>query len=246
MTPDPTTTPGPGEPISGVTQTEFVEGPGSRGNCGQAVVATWFDVDLEDVPNFTEYGEWFWQMFSGYFAERGYLIEEVGLGSHDLPMERCMVVGDSPRGGGIKHIVIMEGGEITWDPHPSRDGLLSYGRAYIPRAKADLLAIVRHHDTKCAARIDAAEKDRDQFYDELVRRDGPEVDSALHRAERAEAENTRLRAEPTSPAAIEAVAQALYEWKVSTKWNGDLTHEDYIDGATDILAALDSHLKGEQ
>ena len=137
-----------------VTQTLMVgDGSGKRGNCLQAAVASYFECELQAVPDFANFGPlddggynlWWWALFLGYFAERGYVIRHIGLdeGRRPLPDERCLVHGDSPRGGGINHVVVAEHGEVIWDPHPSRDGLAVIKGAWIPESVSEMRAIVR-------------------------------------------------------------------------------------------------------
>jgi hypothetical protein len=62
-----------------------------------------------------------------------------------------------------------------------RRAIAAFGRVPVVRAKinnGELRGLI--------ARLDAAETDRDQFYEELVRRDGPGADSTLARAITAE------------------------------------------------------------
>ena len=42
------------------------------GNCMQAAVASLFDVPLEEVPNFKEYGGSWFEIFYKFFKEKGY------------------------------------------------------------------------------------------------------------------------------------------------------------------------------
>ena len=44
----------------------------SHGNCMQAVTASLFDLELDEVPNFIEFGdEWYWQMMEFYRERTG-------------------------------------------------------------------------------------------------------------------------------------------------------------------------------
>jgi len=42
-----------------------------HGNCMQAVVASLFELELDDVPNFIEEEHWYWKMME-FYRERGY------------------------------------------------------------------------------------------------------------------------------------------------------------------------------
>jgi hypothetical protein len=136
----------------GVTQTQFavLAEDGSfvrRGNCLQAAVATYFGFELEDVFNFADwYGtpmdRWWYPLFLGFFAERGFALRLVGLSNKPIPQERCILTGPSPRPG-LTHAVVGEHGEIVWDPHPDRTGLARVQQAWVPESLMEMRATVR-------------------------------------------------------------------------------------------------------
>lgn len=145
--------------MTGVTQTITVgDGSGLRGNCLQAAVASFMKVDLGFVPDFANlgplddggFGIWWWELFNGYFVSHGYLIRTVGLsqGNKPIPDQRCLLFGPSPRGNGIQHVVVAEHGDVIWDPHPSRDGLVVHHGAWIPERIDELRAIVRARESR--------------------------------------------------------------------------------------------------
>lgn len=105
-----------GVTVEGVTQTVTVgDGSGKYGNCLQAAVATFLSTDLENVPDFVnENGVWWDCLFYGYLVKCGYLVRTVGLTGKPIPPERSLVFGDSPRGGGIKHLLSPKQG--AWIP----------------------------------------------------------------------------------------------------------------------------------
>lgn len=150
----------------GFTQTILVgDISGKRGNCLQAAVATWLKMNglsqmtLEEVPDFANfpplddngYSIHWWRLFLGFFAEKGYAIRSIGLSRKSIPDELCLVYGDSPRGSGIKHVVVAQHGCMVWDPHPSRDGLVTVQGAWIPESLFDMRAIKRFHDSQTIA-----------------------------------------------------------------------------------------------
>lgn len=115
--------------ISEVTQTILYspenEARGVYGNCLQSAVASALGLDLDAVPNFADFMWWEpaarlwlrghgldWRMVSG------------------IPPGRSIVIGPTVRGTG-DHAVVGDDGEIAWDPHPSRAGLLEVKRAYV-------------------------------------------------------------------------------------------------------------------
>lgn len=99
-----------------------------HGNCMQAVVASLFELDLEDVPNFIEEENWFWKM-SDFYEERGY---HLGCVNGDLEyLKRCARYDGGVNGyfDGTVNSKIFEGGthavvvdmdmNIVHDPNPN-------------------------------------------------------------------------------------------------------------------------------
>lgn len=128
-----------------VQQTTFAD-PNDRtsGNCTEAAVATLLDIPLEEVGYFypregdeiSEHGEafTFWRRFEDFFHRRGiYIWATPGTFAGD-----CLYLasGPSPRGGEIQHMVVMFGGELWWDPHPSGEGILHVTRTWVPIPRA--------------------------------------------------------------------------------------------------------------
>ncbi|MFJ6215018.1 hypothetical protein ACIQGZ_17030 [Streptomyces sp. NPDC092296] len=101
-----------------ITQTILLGDPrGRTGNCLQAAIAPLLDLPLDDVPHFAEREDWLDHLYS-WSAQQGYAVDHrlsgdgVALG---------IAYGPSPRG--VKHAVVIRGGAVAWDPHPSRAGL---------------------------------------------------------------------------------------------------------------------------
>lgn len=105
-----------------ITQDRFYDAEkGTRGNCQQAATASLLGLGLDEVPNFMEAEAGFWPSFWRFVQERGLgVIELSGARSFDC---HYLAYGPSPRG--VSHAVIYKSGELVWDPHPSRAGLLS-------------------------------------------------------------------------------------------------------------------------
>jgi hypothetical protein len=106
--------------MSEVTQTDT--GPGT-GNCLQAAVASLLDLPLEEVPHFILHSDWevrFWT----FMEDHGYTVRQVLAG----PGVTGIAVGPTVRG--TFHAVVMADGEVVWDPHPSRHGLLRVAHVY--------------------------------------------------------------------------------------------------------------------
>lgn len=99
-----------------------------KGNCFQAAVASIMDLPLEEVPNFIEYSddEWF-EKFIGFLDSMGY--EYAWHYANDGQDIKGYSIGSgiSPRATKdcrITHAVICLDGEMVFDVHPSRDGVL--------------------------------------------------------------------------------------------------------------------------
>ena len=102
-----------------VTQTITVgDGSGLPGNCLQAAVASLLELDLDEVPHFARYDDWLERLVA-FAEERGH---RVLYRPASEPVAFGLAFGQSPRG--VFHAVTVVNGE-TWDPHPSRDGLVS-------------------------------------------------------------------------------------------------------------------------
>lgn len=104
-----------------VTQTITIgDGSGRLGNCLQAAVASLLDLTLDQVPHFLECaaGEDWLDRLVSFGADRGYRVVY-----RSDPVAFGLAFGRSPRNA--SHAVVVLDGEIVWDPHPSRDGLVS-------------------------------------------------------------------------------------------------------------------------
>lgn len=116
-----------------VTQTIMVgDGSGLPGNCLQAAVASLVGHDLEAVPHFALYPDWFDRLVQ-YGRPLGYSLELRSPHSGSAPLFG-LLFGPSPRG--VTHAVAVEG-DVIWDPHPSRDGLTSVSEyvAWVQRSR---------------------------------------------------------------------------------------------------------------
>lgn len=111
MTPDPRE----------ITQTILAGDPsGVPGNCVQAAVASVLGLELDAVPHFTAIGDWR-RYLRTWCAQQGWAVTQHGPGA--LATTALGIAhGPSPRG--LSHAVVVHDGVITWDPHPSRAGLL--------------------------------------------------------------------------------------------------------------------------
>ncbi len=105
-----------------VIQTMFGK---DKGNCFQAVIASIFEMNIDEVPNFMEgvnqenahvfvnrLNEWLRPMGLYYLEVTGHLAGPC----------ICELSGKSPRGD-FNHAVVGRGSKVIHDPHPSDDGL---------------------------------------------------------------------------------------------------------------------------
>lgn len=108
-----------------VSQTIFaspaLNAVGVYGNCIQAAVASLLGWPLDAVPHFGAFRDW--RAALRLWAEGEELVYEQVDDPAAVPAdeERCLYLGPSSRG--YPHVVVGLGGEVAWDPHPSRDGL---------------------------------------------------------------------------------------------------------------------------
>jgi hypothetical protein len=132
-------------PYTEVTQTILhgtIEGVG--GNCFQAAIASVLNMPIEAVPHFVQFTWWpmALELWARGLAPKGLTYKEKYEDGVTVPDDLCIVYGPSPRG--VDHCVVGFGGEIVWDPHPSRAGLLSIkGYGWFEEWE--------HNDTSCWA-----------------------------------------------------------------------------------------------
>ena len=113
-----------------VDQTEMmIEGKGRNGNCFQAVLASIFDVDLEDVPHFYDGHDAQCDVdaahatMDSWMEDRGLALLTFPTGDWVAEIPGCILAsGKSPRGE-WNHIVVWERGRLAHDPNPARTGL---------------------------------------------------------------------------------------------------------------------------
>ncbi|MCA1490101.1 hypothetical protein I6F11_04105 [Ensifer sp. NBAIM29] len=91
-----------------------------KGNCTEASVASILGLKLEDVPDFRANGiDQFWTSFYRFFHDRGY--QALHMPGEWCPDVLYLAAGKSPRD--VLHMVLMKGGELVHDPHPSKAGI---------------------------------------------------------------------------------------------------------------------------
>lgn len=125
-----------------IDQTDFYDkAAGKHGNCMQAAVASIMDLPLEAVPNFiegTKSGGEQHRRFLHWFRDSGLYV--LMLPGNYVPEVPYLASGPASRG--VHHMVVMSGGKLLHDPHPSRDGLTSVDQVFVlvPFAPGKLLA----------------------------------------------------------------------------------------------------------
>lgn len=116
-------------PVAEVTQsilyTPELNARGVYGNCLQAAVASALGLDLDAVPHF---GAFTWWDAATRLWLRGRSLDWRVVSG--IPEGRSIVIGPTVRPTGL-HAVVGEAGEVAWDPHPSRTGLIAVMRAYV-------------------------------------------------------------------------------------------------------------------
>lgn len=99
-----------------------------KGNCFQAAVASIMDLPLDEVPNFIEYtdDEWF-EKFINFVNSKGYEYNWYYSGDGEEHPGYAIGSGISPRtrkDKRITHAVVCLNGEMVFDVHPDRTGIL--------------------------------------------------------------------------------------------------------------------------
>jgi len=110
-----------------VDQTIFEKG---RGNCFAACLASILECEITDVQNFPDGVAYDWRrIINEWLAPlKLHYIDMLlnGDGRDELSAfwGYHIISGISPRDNKINHAVVGFNGEIVFDPHPSRDGLI--------------------------------------------------------------------------------------------------------------------------
>lgn len=116
-----------------VRQTVFSDPKtGVHGNCFTACVASLFDKPIEEVPNFIDFGDKWFEMFWEYVVSQGaeflgmcYVGPKESISDEEWKLFDGYLIagGTSPRGIKNGHAVIYKDGKPFFDPHPSDDFL---------------------------------------------------------------------------------------------------------------------------
>lgn len=101
-------------------------------NCMQCAAAYMLGLPLADVPDFEQAGAEVWDAFYAFFAGHGYTAE--------MFPPSVEIDGDYLASGqttrGTSHMVVMRGGQLLHDPHPSDSGLTEVQVVWLIARKA--------------------------------------------------------------------------------------------------------------
>ena len=113
-----------------VNQTLFGDGTNGSdyGNCFPACLASILEYPLQDIPNFCEDKDNWFQHANMWLSEFGLSYFDCKMGVADLEHNSQhwgyhLICGQSARGA-ILHNVVGKEGKIVHDPHPSKLGLI--------------------------------------------------------------------------------------------------------------------------
>lgn len=107
-----------------VTQTKMTP---PEGNCFAACIASILELSLDEVPNYSQEGEW-WVKWNRWLALRGlYLIEfEVKEGKGEEYLQGFHIITGKSYSGDWNHSVVGFCGTIVHDPNPTKRGIRSH------------------------------------------------------------------------------------------------------------------------
>ena len=101
-------------------------------NCMQCAAAYMLGLPLDAVPDFEQAGPEAWEAFYAFFAWHGYTAE--------MFPPSVEIDGDYLASGqttrGTSHMVVMRGGQLLHDPHPSNAGLTAVQVVWLIARKA--------------------------------------------------------------------------------------------------------------
>lgn len=114
----------------------YKQAEGSK-NCMQVAVAYMLGLPLASVPDFEQAGSDAWDNFEAFFADQGFTAE--------MFPPTVEIVGDYLASGetarGTSHMVVMRGGNLLHDPHPSNAGLTAVRVVWLIARRAGLNAM---------------------------------------------------------------------------------------------------------
>ena len=99
-----------------------------NGNCMQACVASVFELELNDVPNFMSEGpDRFHELLLRWCNSKGLTVFDINTGGDCNKIFKdayVIVAGPSPRNKDKSHAVIYYNDKMVHDPHPDKSGII--------------------------------------------------------------------------------------------------------------------------
>jgi hypothetical protein len=104
---------------------------GKHGDCWESCILSITELDRNLLPsindekykNTIDWSDFYWDMITA-LERHGWELNHVSVKDFKDTGNYVIASGNSPRGGGIKHSVVWNGG-IIHDPHQSGDGILT-------------------------------------------------------------------------------------------------------------------------
>lgn len=116
------------------------------GNCFAAVIASMVEVPISEVPNvevFFHINDGTWnQVMNTWLKSKGWELwgddrykvfhcemeseEYIGLAEYYMQLRGKYYLASGLSARGVHHICIYKTGQLVWDPHPSREGLVTF------------------------------------------------------------------------------------------------------------------------
>jgi len=100
-----------------------------NGNCLAACVASIFEVDLEEVPNFGEWKSYWIDELRKYCIEKHnmypLILQPMTYDGKEKVKYPGYYIASGPAARGLLHSVILFDGKLAHDPHPDNSGIKS-------------------------------------------------------------------------------------------------------------------------
>lgn len=120
--------------MQGPSRTDGHTDDGIPGDCWRSSLASLLGLEPEEVPHFALYLSWWFETrrwLQGRGLDLAYLPADDERLEDFEPDVPVMVGGGSPRGDFGHCVVGTIGGQLVWDPHPSRAGIRSFDEFFI-------------------------------------------------------------------------------------------------------------------
>lgn len=94
-----------------------------RGNCYAACIASIFELSLEFVPSPNGNDDDFWPIYHSWFEKGNARVVTLTRGEWVPPESYLIGTVKSPRFENTDHAVVIYGGKVVHDPHPSKQSI---------------------------------------------------------------------------------------------------------------------------